>query len=528
MADTYEVLKGKYQMALVSLREVRQEKAEISAKMDELRKNSAQMEKNVKYLCETILKKDRETKDETSWFKLELPQMVAEAQASLERYFPSMEKLYRRLLELNSERTDRIAELQKEKEQMEAAYKKELVEQAAFKDEKIAELAEKLKTGRIDDEEVKKIVASSKGLKEKVEDIDMAPGDDGSITIYEEDGDDLSAAVAESVTPFVESGEAIVPAKGAPPVQNTEKTRKAVKDAADTASEEKGGKVAEIAKLLTDQQRLTIRIMGDTGHSAMPDIIAAGEEKFPEDPVKSRVTTGMQSLIKRDKWKNGPWPGYIVQAVPCPLPGRTNYVLYELTDMGRDLYRYLFGKDAKESEMSAIIRNHTSAEHGYGIKDTAEMMRDSTYIKKMGADVIYMTRTKEFTVKVGENNSYIPDIVVRYKGKNGTEYKEYFEYETGKCQGKDFTAKCNKMVTFTRWLNFIVKDKDTKELILKELTGWKAELQEAGYPFKWDRPVEGRVLTYAELKNQSNVGDIRQIDWTKISISKPRRKEERK
>ena len=88
----------------------------------------------------------------------------------------------------------------------------------------------------------------------------------------------------------------------------------------------------------------------------------------------------------------------------------------------------------------------------------------------MDADVVYMTRAKEYTVKTGENSSYIPDIVIVYKGKNGQEYREYYEYETAKCQGKDFFAKCNKMASFTRFINIIVPGKPEKEIIspLKE------------------------------------------------------------
>lgn len=96
--------------------------------------------------------------------------------------------------------------------------------------------------------------------------------------------------------------------------------------------------------------------------------------------------------------------------------------------------------------------------------------------------------------------------------------------ETSKMPGKRFFAKCNKMASFTRFINIIVPGKPEKEIVLKELEEWKNKCLEGEYPLKWERPIEGRVLTYNELKSQNDVNDIRQVDWTKVTVSRPQKR----
>lgn len=524
-SHSYQVLKGKYELAISSIHELEQERDDVKTQLKKLQDEHAQLDKNTKYLCETILKKEREKKGETPWFKLPLPKMIAEAQTSLENYFPSMEKLYKKLLALNAERTETIAKLNQDIDKMKESHKRELEDQSAYKDKIIDSLKEKLKTGRLDEEEISKVVSSVKTPKAELESIDM---DSSSIAFTEEDTDDLDEIIKESAETFHENHEYTAPIKKGPPVKNSSKTKEATKKAVEKASQKQTREAENSAKKLKDSQKLTIRLMGETGFSALPDLINAGTEKFPDLPVKSRITASMQQLTREDKWSPGEWPGKLVEPVKCPVPGSTNFCLYRLSELGRDVYRYLFGKDPVEPEMNAIVKNHSSLEHGYGIKRTAEMLMEAKYVKKLQAEVVYMTRDKKYTVKTGEKTSYIPDIVLVYTGKNGSEYREYYEYETAKCQGTDFFAKCNKIAFFSRAVNIIVPGKDEKEIVLKELEQWKENCLEGEYPFKWERPVEGRVLTYAELKNQNDMNDIRQVEWTKVTISRPRPRKERK
>lgn len=523
MADSYQVLKGKYAMALSSIRELEQERDDANTKIQTMNEERAQLDKSTKYLCETILKKEREKEGEVPWFKLPLPQMIDQAQASLENYFPSMQKLYEKLMKINGERTETIADLNIQIDKMKESHKKELSEQAAYKDKIIESLKEKLKTGKLDDEDIEKVVSSVSPsvASGDIEDIDMDASD---MSFEEEDTDNMADVIAESATPFHESNEFRAKVKKSPPVKNAPKTKAETKKAVEKAAKIQENEASKAAKKLTDTQKITIRFMGETGASSLPELVHHAEQKFPNDPVKSRMNTGMQALTRKDKCGEGQWPGELVEPVKCSVPGSPNFSLYRLTSLGRDVYTHLFGKEAVEPEMNVILRNHGTLEHGYGIKKIAEMMKEAKYVKKVKAEVIYMTRAKEYTVKTGEKSSYIPDIVLVYTGRNGKEVREYYEYETAKCNESNFFAKCNKMASFTRMINIIVPGKPEKEIVMKELDNWKKSCLEAKeFPFKWERPVEGRVLTYNELKGQSNIEDTRQLDWTRITISRPRK-----
>ena len=519
MTDSFQVLRGKYQMAIVSIRELEQERDEISQQAESLRKSNDRLNKNVKYLCETILKKDREQKGEQAWFRLPIDEMVAAAQKSVENYFPSMEKTYHRLLKVNYERTDKIAELENEIDNLKEAHKRELKEQADYKDTIINKLKEKLRTGKLEDDEIENITSS---VKETKESIDMDGMDDsGNVAIFPENEDGIGDAVGDAVSAMHEAGAvavAVTPYAGVyPPAE----TKQAVKREAEKVQARQANKARENARKLTDTQKLTIRCLGETGYSVLPVLIADAQKKFPDIPVKSRLTNGLRGISEGGNEK---FPEPLVERYDCPVPGAPNFAIYQLTQAGRDVYAYLFQKEAVESEMSQIKKNHTSYEHGYGIKRIAEMIQSSIYVKKMNAEVIYMTRTKDYMIKTGIRTSYIPDIILVYKNNNGRETREYYEYETCKCNETDLFSKCNKIAAVSRFINIIVSGTKEKEIMLKRFEDWKESLmQQKEWPFSYDKPIECRVITYKELLVQSNVGHTRNIEWTRIPISRPKK-----
>ena len=116
MADNYAVLYSKYQRSMVAVSDLEQQRDRYQKELDRMTKESKQIEKNVRTLCETILKKDRETGDGSRevWFRKSLLELVADAQDSLERYFPGIEGMLRSLLEHNEQRTKMIAELKRQ------------------------------------------------------------------------------------------------------------------------------------------------------------------------------------------------------------------------------------------------------------------------------------------------------------------------------------------------------------------------------------------------------------------------------
>ena len=59
MADNYAVLYSKYQRSMVAVSDLEQQRDRYQKELDRMTKESKQIEKNVRTLCETILKKDR-------------------------------------------------------------------------------------------------------------------------------------------------------------------------------------------------------------------------------------------------------------------------------------------------------------------------------------------------------------------------------------------------------------------------------------------------------------------------------------
>ena len=85
MADNYAVLYSKYQRSMVAVSDLEQQRDRYQKELDRMTKESKQIEKNVRTLCETILKKDWETGDGSRevWFRKSHLALVADAQDSL-------------------------------------------------------------------------------------------------------------------------------------------------------------------------------------------------------------------------------------------------------------------------------------------------------------------------------------------------------------------------------------------------------------------------------------------------------------
>lgn len=178
--------------------------------------------------------------------------------------------------------------------------------------------------------------------------------------------------------------------------------------------------------------------------------------------------------------------------------GSGNFNVYSLTNFGKTLYRFLFGKEPHEAEMDVVIRHHGTLEHGYGILKTAEMISEMAFVRNSGAKVISLTRRKDYAIKTKDNSSYIPDIILIQKMKD-EEQRRYLEYETGKCTKSDFFAKCNKIASFSRYLNFIVPNQEVKNYLLGEIEEWKEQILAPG-AFPGKGTIHIRVATYDELK----------------------------
>ncbi len=248
--------------------------------------------------------------------------------------------------------------------------------------------------------------------------------DSGNVDIEVENGDpfdDMDAVMDDTVP--------IQTTPSSPPVTDRRKNFNAKKN--EKRQKAGGLKVncEEFDKMLTDREWAIIEIIGRDGFSEKQEI----EGKYNlNPPCKGKITSTnwknleTQNVIKIEK--------VIVDA---------SFNVYWLTETGKALYEYKYEKNAVKAEAEIILSDHTSFNHGYGIKRAAKILEKDENNK----EVVWITGRQR--IKTKNANDYIPDIICSNK------FKSYYEYETGSTKPSDFIAKCNKMIEVTDILNFI-------------------------------------------------------------------------
>ena len=515
MGDSYTVLYGKYQRALIAIRNLEQQNELYRNDMENVRSEQKQIEKNIRTLCETILKKDKELKNEKNdvWFRMKLLEMISTAQESLERYFPNMEGLMKDLLKANENRRDYIKTLEKQIADQESAWEKKYQNMITSKESLIIELRERLEQGDRNIAEVDELIDNAQA---ELVNLDMPLGD--AYTVVEEVEDDIGQEVVDSIDSFYENGDIVLNIEKGPNVRLSESSNKKIQEKITDVKEYQEEKLNDYAEKLSKMQLMVLEIMGDTGKSEFASLYEEAKIRKPDIKSESSVRVALYGLCKTvhktvQKEK-------VIESIKCPAPGSANLILYYLTDLGKQLYYYIFSKTASIAEMELIKNHHSSLEHGYGIVKTAQMIQNMEYIKKNNAELIYLTRRKDYSVQISDNSSYIPDIVIVFK-KNGKEQKRYIEYETGKCTGLSFITKCNKIANFSRYLNFIVPNIEIKELLNNEIKKWRDMIVEPG-KFPGKGTIHIRIATFSELQNGNSKYNMPWPPETTISQPKNR------
>jgi hypothetical protein len=140
---------------------------------------------------------------------------------------------------------------------------------------------------------------------------------------------------------------------------------------------------------------------------------------------------------------------------------------YELSDTGKRIYLEKYKENPVECEKQILKKEHTTALHGYCIKDAAYILQAVFQYDEA------CTKRRQNTIKLPSGVSYIPDIVA--KKKKGA-LVDYFEVELGHHTQKDFNDKCDKMRAVTSNLYFIVPDADTmNNKLAKQIGQWVLE-----------------------------------------------------
>lgn len=144
------------------------------------------------------------------------------------------------------------------------------------------------------------------------------------------------------------------------------------------------------------------------------------------------------------------------------------FYVYELSDIGKRIYLEKFKENPIDCEKQVLQKEHTSALHGYCIKDTAWLLKEIWGYTEVSYD-----RAKNEIKLPASNEVYIPDVIARRVEKDGSVTVDYFEVELGHHTQQDFDAKCDKMRRLTRSFYFVAPDANVLNRVLaKQLGTW--------------------------------------------------------
>ena len=487
MPENYTVLYGKYQRALISIRELEQDRDRYKNKLEEEQQKQKQIKNKTEYLCSTILKKKRASKNEKADFKQGIEEKLDSAQSYIEEYTEKNAKILSTLTEQQERRTAEIKELKRKIEQLKAS---------RGTDADVSSEPDRTEAGK-----------EEKETKKNADKKNSPPGKNFNVNFsIDGEGDDLLSAE------LLYSNKNFNTTRGLPAVVHDKKKAKIQEKFKKEAAKQKNSVLQNYLDEndINEWDIALIKIIGSTGKAERKEVQNIYLEQ-DKNNSSYRADTSFSKLCIRSEDS----PDSILETLKTSTPKQPSLSLFRLTDLGSRIYEYLFKKPPVESEWTIIEKNHSSVEHGYGIKNTAELMQDMMYVKNLNANVIYLTRCRDYMIGVGDDKKYIPDIVITYM-KNGSEVCEYFEYETGKCPAVDFSKKCNKMAMILDRINIIVPSKAAKDVIDDNIEKWREEVAEKrqAHPGWNKKTVQIKVMTYKELSAQQNK---KSISW---SISK--------
>lgn len=142
-----------------------------------------------------------------------------------------------------------------------------------------------------------------------------------------------------------------------------------------------------------------------------------------------------------------------------------NFTAYELSDIGKSYYFKLTKKLPVESEMSKVLKQHSSLSHGYLIIECAEEF------EKMGYKVFLDKKNCTFKLKSnGKVQEKVFDMILEKDGK-----KMHVEVERGTHNQDDFGNAMDKIYEVTQDIYFIAPNsktliKQTKTKVFKWIT----------------------------------------------------------
>ena len=194
---------------------------------------------------------------------------------------------------------------------------------------------------------------------------------------------------------------------------------------------------------LSEANKIIISLIGETGvsrNNEMRPLLETSEEGMKFFGRSGKFSyQDMSATVKQ--LRDG---GFIDnEQIKLGAKGGYNFTCYELTQLGKAVYKNLSGgKKAAVSEKKLIENQHKSLEHGFLIKDCATEFRAMGY-------TVYDDRA-DVTVKLPSGAKKVFDLILELDGK-----KQYIEVERGTHNDEDFFNAMDKIYEVTPEFYFV-------------------------------------------------------------------------
>ena len=429
MNNTNDLLLAKYNLLVSKYKELREQYTAKQERWSEREVYFKHIDKVARELCEEILAKDKDEMvlgSDYSWSSVKTDELIHKAKKSFQNYNKNRTELMRNIMDLAENRQFQIVSLQDQIEQFMTGNNIAAISSA----QEIVERAEKK--------------AEEKAAMDKAPHIAKSAAEAGKVQLIIEDMDEVEVeGEMKPLQDLMEQNEQARITAYSIPVNDSTKKKKKMKKERDNAVLAHMVDLREFEDQMTDGMWEILYVIGSYGLSKYPDIEAKVLKET--DLRKTKIRTSMQNIYKM---------GVVSQEV-LNLPLSPKCFVYKLSDIGLRLYKLKYEGDPVEAELDRIIKEHDNPNHGYGIMDVVKILEDSGFYKEVSG------YNRNHAINVKDGKRYIPDIICVTD-----RYKEYIEYERGMHTQADFNEKCNKMTQVTRYLNFVVPNKD---ILIKRL-----------------------------------------------------------
>lgn len=275
------------------------------------------------------------------------------------------------------------------------------------------------------------------------------------------------------------------------------------------------GHLPEAVYLSTGQGRVVL----PRAHLAVLGALALGgharEKEIRTDPLVQRVFAGrINGPTPYDIWSRmQDMSRYgLIRSEMVSLGARGyRYRLYELTPLGEQFCREVFGQEPVTPESQVLIAQHDSLEHGLLIKEAAELLKRSGYQVwyrrgEVPAIAVPTLSGRRGDRTAGERERQIrPDLMASLKPWQNPHERTvlWVECERGTHGRPDFFAKIEQYAELARPLYLVVPNRKVR----RHLVGWIEEYRLRREAMGDPRPV----ITYIAA-----LEDLARGQWTAV------------